>query len=106
MKSNSYLASLMLVVAVAAGAPAAAAQERVRAYVLIDTSDAADMSAVHGALGSLSNCKALVESLWPGESIAHVDCSDIESLNRFVVEEIPAIDGVEQATTWMVEKQD
>jgi len=100
VNSKPYIAAASLIAAMAA-APAGA-DERTRAYVLIETGDSADVAGIHDALGSLPNCKAVVESLMPGESVAHVDCSDTDSLKHVVTEEIPGLEGVTRATMWIM----
>ena len=101
---NSKICLTVLTVAAAVAAAPASAQERLRAYVLIEAGDGANVAAIHGALGSLSNCKALVESFAPGETVAHIDCSDRDSLTRVVTEEIPGIEGVARASMWAIDK--
>jgi hypothetical protein len=56
------------------------------AYLLVEIAAGSDGGTVIEELRSLSlaNCPQLVESLMPGEAIAHVACNDLASVNRAV----------------------
>jgi len=78
--------------------------QTVRAYALIEMAADSDTGAVFEALRSrsLMNCKQLVESLMPGEVIAHVECNDLESLNQALAEDLATVEGVSAVTIWTV----
>jgi hypothetical protein len=72
-----------------------------RAYVLIEAPFEKTTS-VRNALGSLGNCKALVEALWPGELVVHIEGNDPDSLHDGLTRQLPAIDGVTRMTVWSI----
>lgn len=72
-----------------------------RAYVLIETTSD-KITKVRDALGRLSNSKALVESLFPNELVAHIEGSNPESLQDALTNQVPGIDGVKRLTIWLV----
>ncbi len=78
------------------------AQEPVRAYLLVSTADSGATDAVDASLGSLSNCKALVDSLCCGELVVHMECNDQESLTRSIVNDLSTAPGVESVTLWRI----
>ncbi len=96
--------ALCLLFSLAASQPAMA-QQMVRAYVLVETTPGST-NTVHDALAGLglSNCLALVESLWHSEVIVHLQCNDPESLNVAITEGIARVEGVARATTWVIIK--
>jgi hypothetical protein len=77
------------------------AQERVRAYALIETAQGAE---VPEALGGLMNCKGLTTSLMSSEVIAHIECNDPKSLNEAITGRIPEIEGVLRTTIWSIKR--
>ena len=77
------------------------AQERVRAYALIETDQGTKLP---DALGGLMNCKGLTASLVSSEVVAHIDCNDLESLNEAITGRIPQIEGVRRTTIWSVKR--
>ena len=72
-----------------------------RAYLLIHTADD-KVASVRAALGRLHNSKALVESLFPNELVAHVEGSNAASLSDALTNQIPTIDGVTHVTVWYI----
>ena len=80
--------------------PPALAQEMVRAYALIETSQGTSLPE---ALGGLMNCKGLTTSWVSSEVVAHIQCNDLNSLN-VAMGDILEIDGVLQITLWSVER--
>jgi len=104
-KATASLIISFLLLTLAAVPSSAVAGEMVRAYVLVETSP--DMQdSVRQSLGSLSNCLALVQSVWHNELVAHIQCNDAKSLGSAVTSRIPKIDGVLRATLWTVIKSD
>ena len=75
-----------------------------RAYVLIEA-PFEKIPSVRNALGSLANCLAIVEGLYPGELVVHIEGSDAESLNDGLTRQLPGIEGVERVTVWSITNQ-
>ncbi len=98
-----FAATLCLLFSIAV-LQAAMAGESVRAYVLIETAPGT-VDTVIGSLG-LGNCKALTESLWHSEIIAHIQCNDLKSLNTAITDSIAQIEGVSRTTTWIIVKSE
>jgi hypothetical protein len=88
----------------ALGALRPAAAQTVRAYALFEIAAGSDSDAAFEALRSrsLMNCKQLVESLWSGEVVAHVECNDLDSLSQALTNDLPKIEGVTRVTIWTV----
>jgi nitrate reductase NapAB chaperone NapD len=72
-----------------------------RAYVMIQT-EPDKLDGVRQSLGRLSMSKAIVESLWPGELVVHIEGNDAKSLADALTGQLPAIEGVRRITVWTI----
>jgi hypothetical protein len=98
-----FVASLFVLSAVAAVPPATA--QTVRAYALVETAPGSPGTVVESLRGlSLMNCLQLVETLFPSEVVAHIECNDLASLNEAVTSDIAKLEGVSKVTLWAITK--
>lgn len=90
MRSTMKKLSAALLLAIAAFNVAASAQS-VKGYAILKvTNEYQDTDTV----GGLANCKGLSASLVPGDVIAMIECSTLADLNKAMISDIPALEGV------------
>lgn len=75
----------------------------VRAYVLVETAaeQPSWLDEHDGSIG-LGMCKGLYHSVWPNETMLHLDCADVDSLSEAVVQRVPQLKGVTRVITCAV----
>jgi len=86
---------------IAAAAFATPAFATTDAYVLIETEDGrgSDVLSTNWGFGQ---CKGIAHAFRPDEIVVQISCDDLPSLQKAVGEDIPAREGVERVTLWMV----
>jgi hypothetical protein len=86
---------------IAAAAFATPAFGTTDAYVLIETAAGRGSDVVSTNWG-FGNCKGLAHQFRPDEIVVQIACNDLPSLQKAVGEDIPAREGVERVTLWMI----
>jgi DNA-binding Lrp family transcriptional regulator len=76
----------------------------VRAYILIETTPDRD-GAIRDSVGhGLGNCLALGHSFRPAEVMVHIECTDLESLQQAITQDLARKEGVRRITTLLIVK--
>ncbi len=71
------------------------------AYLLIEASDGRGSDVMNANWG-FGQCKGLAHQFRPDEIVVQIACDDLPSLQKAVGMDIPAREGIERVTLWMI----
>ncbi len=82
-------------------ATASAVSALPRAYLLIEIDPSKPRMLQQLRSLGLSNCKLLAEMIYPGEVVAHLECTELPDVSRAVLE-VSRVEGVKRTTMLMI----